>query len=74
MSDHRKDRYVEVARRLFAAYISWHDGISLEQAYKQYATSSSAIGTYWIELAERVDREMMALKLRSVSMQNKPGA
>ncbi len=74
MADQKKDRYVEAARRLFAAYVSWHDGISLEQAYKQYATSSSQIGTYWIELAERVDREMMALKLKALSMRTKPTA
>jgi len=66
MSDHRKNRYMEAARRLFAAYVSWHDGISPEQAYKQYATSSAEIGTYWLDLAERIDRDMVASRLKAV--------
>jgi len=71
VSQHRREKYSEAARRLFAAYVSWHDGISFEQAYQRYVISSSEIGEYWVELAERVDREMVAIRMKAVKLRGK---
>ena len=62
-----EDRHIELGRRLFAAYLSQHLGIGLQYAYKKYV--SEQVGTYWYQLAEMVDKDMLASidrQLRSV--------
>jgi len=71
VSQPSREKYLEAARRLFAAYVSWHDGIGFEQAYQRYVISPSEIGEYWVELAERVDREMVAIRMKAVKLRGK---
>ena len=52
------DNIKELARRLFAATISWKLRVTLQHAYKDWANRQDTdIGPYWIELAKQVARE-----------------
>ena len=56
-TDDVSEAYGELARRLCAAYVSWHQRLKgVDYALKRYA--SDPVGAYWQQLAERVTREM----------------
>jgi hypothetical protein len=55
MSDRR---YEELARRLCAAFISHHMGVTYQTAAKYLRDDDEMVGKYWYGLAERVAQEI----------------
>ncbi len=54
----RREIYGELGRRLCAAYTSNQLGITIAYALKTHVGPVEELGSYWIELAERVTKEV----------------
>src|ERR1044071_8062353 len=58
LTDEDREYHAELARRLAAAYISWHMGDKkIDTAYKRH--EAEKLGDFWIQLAKYVERSML---------------
>jgi hypothetical protein len=60
-------RYEELARRLCAAFVSHHMGVTYQTAAKYLRDDHAQVGRYWYRLAERVTHEVRAEQFAKVS-------
>jgi hypothetical protein len=65
MSEEMIDHRSELARRFCAALISKRLGIGMDYALKKYVKNAGK-NEYWVELADRVEREFVEGVERSI--------
>lgn len=65
------EREKEIARRFFAAFMSYQLGIGMEYTYKKYLEKGADVGAMWHELAQYADK-LHAAAMNKLSEQMKP--